>query len=412
MRSPRTIRTAGDNPAVCLLQPPETARPRIVRAVSLALAVSIALIPYSSSAAAADMIIGVAGPMSGPLAEAGEQYAAAVKFAADKINAGGGLNGNTLKVIIADDQATPKIAIKAARGLAALNASIVIGHYNSTPALAANDIYLKNNILVVSPQAIISKLTSLKAWNIIRLSPRADAQANAAADFLTSGSANPKIALVHDNSAFARALAAKATGRLSQRGLKPALTGEVPADTRHTASIVSRLAGRIAKAGIESVYWTGSSAGAKQLLTAMRRQKSRAVFIGSDVLAAPAFAKTKNPDALDGARMTLAPGITGTKNAGEFLQELGIKQSGEEAAPAVAAYAAIQIIAAAAKVAKSNDPRRLAKTLRSGQVFQTIIGPMSFNAKGDRRETLYKIYRWTKAEDGKLIFGEDAPKSE
>jgi len=57
-------------------------------------------------------------------------------------------------------------------------------------------------------------------------------------------------------------------------------------------------------------------------------------------------------------------------------------------------YAAIQTWAEAAKRAKSVDPAKVAAELRKGE-FPTVVGKVSFDAKGDRTSPYYVFYTWT-----------------
>jgi branched-chain amino acid transport system substrate-binding protein len=66
------------------------------------------------------------------------------------------------------------------------------------------------------------------------------------------------------------------------------------------------------------------------------------------------------------------------------------------------AYAAAQIIAEAATAAKSNDPETVAKTLKSGGPFKSVLGDVSFDEKGDPKLPGYVMYEWKKGEDGKI----------
>jgi len=404
----KTIRTAGLRPAFYLL--------RGRHHISQTCIVAAAAMMFVSAAHGGEMVIGVAGPMTGPLAAAGKQYAAAVAYSAAQINKSGGLNGQRLRVVTADDRATPKQALAAARKLVEAKSAIVIGHYNSTPTIAANEIYRKHDVLLVAPQAIISRLTDLEAWNVVRLAPRADAQAKVAVDFLAtrkpSAGAKPKIAIVHDNSPFPRLLAEKAESVLKARGIGIALEGEIPPGSRHTRSIIRRLSDRIATSRVDAIYWTGSSADAAQFLIALHQRKHAAGFVGTDVLASPVFARSNNPKALAGAYMTLRSASPANGNIDAMLELSGVKARGEQAAPALAARAAMQLVVAAARQTGSNEPRRLARHLRSGKRFQTVLGAMSFNAAGDRQEKLFQIYRWILAEDGKLIYQREKPRIE
>ncbi|MDP4593275.1 MAG: branched-chain amino acid ABC transporter substrate-binding protein, partial [Beijerinckiaceae bacterium] len=360
-------------------------------------------------------VIGVAGPMSGPLAHAGKQYRDAVSLAAKEINARGGLNGAKIRVVTADDQATPKTAVTAANQLVAQNATIVVGHYNSTPTLAASTIYTRNDILLIAPQAIIGKLTDNKAWNVFRLGPRDDDQAAAAIQYLarraqtaSEGQFAKRIALVHDTSTFARKLDDLAVKELKDLGLDPALRGEIPPGTRQSRSIASLLASRITSAKIGAVYWTGGSTEAGQFLTALRTRNSKALFIGTEALASADFINGMSGTIASGVRMTSPASGTVEPAATVIFKKLSLAESTQDKAPAITAYAAMQVVIQAARIAASNSPRKIAATLHSGRMFLTVTGSVSFDEKGDRKEKLYRILRWRKADDGKLIYGPGA----
>ncbi len=51
----------------------------------------------------------------------------------------------------------------------------------------------------------------------------------------------------------------------------------------------------------------------------------------------------------------------------------------------------------AANKAKSTDAAAIAKVLRSG-TFQSAVGPLTYDAKGDIKDPVYDIYVW---KDGK-----------
>jgi len=57
-------------------------------------------------------------------------------------------------------------------------------------------------------------------------------------------------------------------------------------------------------------------------------------------------------------------------------------------------YAAVQIWAEAAKKVNGTDPRRVAETLKSGGPWQSVLGPISFDRKGDVTVPDYVFYVW------------------
>ena len=57
------------------------------------------------------------------------------------------------------------------------------------------------------------------------------------------------------------------------------------------------------------------------------------------------------------------------------------------------AYAAMQLFDQAATAAKSAKYKDLEKALRGGS-FKTVIGTLSFDAKGDQKAPGFVVYRW------------------
>jgi branched-chain amino acid transport system substrate-binding protein len=69
-------------------------------------------------------------------------------------------------------------------------------------------------------------------------------------------------------------------------------------------------------------------------------------------------------------------------------------------------YAAMQVIADAAKAAGSNDPMAVADALKAKGPFKTAIGELGFNEKGDITRPDYVMYKWSKGSDGKYNYAE------
>ena len=61
-------------------------------------------------------------------------------------------------------------------------------------------------------------------------------------------------------------------------------------------------------------------------------------------------------------------------------------------------YAALQVWAAAANKAKTLDAKKVAETMRAG-TWDTVLGKIAFDAKGDITIIDYVMYQWSK--DGK-----------
>jgi len=67
-------------------------------------------------------------------------------------------------------------------------------------------------------------------------------------------------------------------------------------------------------------------------------------------------------------------------------------------------YAGMQILKQAAEKAGALDSKKMAEVMHSGMVFKTVIGDISYDAKGDRTNVDYVWYIWEKGTDGKITY--------
>lgn len=90
--------------------------------------------------------------------------------------------------------------------------------------------------------------------------------------------------------------------------------------------------------------------------------------------------------------------------ANKELVEKFRAQGFEPEAYTLYSYAAMQAIAGAATAAKSNDPMEVAKALKANGPFKTVLGDLSYDAKGDPTLPGYVMYEWKKGDDGKYTY--------
>ena len=106
------------------------------------LALAVSSVMGLSTHALADVVIGVAGPHTGANASFGEQYWRGASQAAEDINAAGGINGEKIKLVKADDACEPKQAVAVANRLVDQDKAIaVVGHFCSSSTIPASEVY-------------------------------------------------------------------------------------------------------------------------------------------------------------------------------------------------------------------------------------------------------------------------------
>ena len=124
----------------------------------------------ANPAGAQDIVIGVAAPMTGNLAQIGTRLVEGAQLAADEANAHGGVGGRQVAIRVEDDQADPKVALAVARKLAVDDTIMaVLGHYSRSASLAAMPIYTKARLATITPSASSPDLTKQGGKYLFRM---------------------------------------------------------------------------------------------------------------------------------------------------------------------------------------------------------------------------------------------------
>jgi branched-chain amino acid transport system substrate-binding protein len=372
---------------------------------TLGFALSIAM--TMAGTAAAQVKFGVGGPITGPSAATGAQMKNGVDQAAADINAAGGILGQKITVGYGDDVSDPKQGVSVANKFAADGVKFVIGHFNSGVTIPASEVYQENGILEITPAATNPKVTERTMWNIFRVCGRDDQQGGLAGGLIADKFKGKRIAIVHDKTTYGQGLAEETRKAMNGKGLKEVFYEGVNKDDKDFTALVTKLKG----ARPDLVFWGGLHDTGGLILRQMRDQGLKAPMMGGDGMADDEFASIAGPGA-EGTLMTFSPDPrTNPKN--KAIVDLFRKKRGfEPQAYTLYSYAAVQIIKQAAEEAKSLDPKKVADVMRSGKKFDTVLGTVSFDKKGDisgyvvdgKNKDRYVLYTWKKGADGRITY--------
>lgn len=154
-----------------------------------------------------EIVVGLAGPMTGDLAQFGEAMTQGVMMAADELNAAGGVLGKKIRIEKGDDQAKPSEGnLVAQRFTGNKNIVAVIGHFNSGVSIPASAIYNHFGIVEITPASTNPKLTNQGFANVFRNLPTDDENGRQLADF-ASRRGFKRIAIYYANNAYGKGLA-------------------------------------------------------------------------------------------------------------------------------------------------------------------------------------------------------------
>ena len=367
---------------------------------SLLVALMLCLAPRAT-ALAADVVIGVAAPLSGADAVFGNQVRLGVDQAVADINAAGGFRGAKGSVVARDDTSDPRMATEIAKTFVANKIPVVIGDFSSATSVAASAVYAGAGVLNIAPSALAPVLTERGLVTVFRTCGRDDEQAGVAARFLLSRHV-ARVAIVHDRTTNGKQLADEVRKLLGKSGVRDAFYGSAENGTRDVSGIVAR----IKASGAQVVFFGGSASLGGTIAKQLRDTNAHAILMGGAALASDEFVATADGGA-DGS-MTIFPQDPKTRPAGaELLHRLRGKGI-EPEAYVFYAYAAVQVVQQAMSGIDSLDPKTLAAAIHSGQVFKTVIGDLTFDANGDPTSPDYTIHVWHKDATGRMTFDDQA----
>jgi branched-chain amino acid transport system substrate-binding protein len=339
--------------------------------------------------AKAEVVVASAGPMSGQYASFGAQLKAGAEMWLKHVNKKGGINGEKVKLEIGDDACDPKQAVAVANKLASSGAVYVAGHFCSSSSIPASGVYNEEGVIQVSPASTATDYTDKGGKYSFRVCGRDDQQGEVAGAYLAKNFKGKKVAILHDKTAYGKGLADETRKSMKKGGLKDAMYEAYTAGEKDYSALVSKLKSN----NIDAVYLGGYHTEGGLIVRQMRDQGMKTQLISGDALVTAEYWDITG-DAGEGTLMTFSPDPRNNPTAAPLVKEFkaaGIEPEGY----VLYSYAALQVFEHAANQAGSNDPAKVLKVMRKGK-FDTVIGSLSFDKKGDVSLPGYVFYEWSK----------------
>jgi branched-chain amino acid transport system substrate-binding protein len=345
---------------------------------------------FAGPALAQDISVAVAGPMTGGQATFGRQMRNGADQVIADLNAAGGVLGHPLKLEVGDDACDPKQARSVAEKLSEDRVAVVVGHYCSSSSIPASDAYLDGNILQVTPASTNPLFTDRNMWNTFRVCGRDDQQGGFAAAYLAKNFKGKNIAIINDKTTYGKGLADEVKKALNADGVTEKLDEAYNQGDKDFTALVSKLKLN----AIDIVYDGGYHQEAGLIVRQMRDQGLKTVLMAGDALADHEFSSITGP-AADGVLFTFGPDPRKRPTAAAIVKEFKDKGIDPEGYT-LYTYAAFQVWAQAAAKAGTLDPKKVAAAMHAGS-WDTVLGPLAFDRKGDLTSIGWAVYRWDKA---------------
>jgi len=326
-------------------------------------------------ACAEPLRLGISAPLSGPSAILGTQMRSGAEAAAED---------GSVALEIGDDACTAEGGARVARQFVEARVRIATGFLCGESIEAAMPILKEAGIPVITIGVRTDSLTDRRektGWPVFRLGPRADGEHEATARLLTKLWREALFAIVDDGTIYGRELAESFRNAAEQDGLKPVFNDTFRPQLDNQIGLV----GRLRKAGATHVFVGGDRDDIAIMARDAHKIGADIVFAGGEALRAAA-----GPVPLAAGTLKIAlpewQEVASPAVVSEFKAK-GIVPEGY----VLPAYAAVEVARRAfADAGPSGD---LNKTLTEHD-FQTAIGPVRFDDKGDLSENPYRVFRY------------------
>jgi branched-chain amino acid transport system substrate-binding protein len=343
--------------------------------------------------------IGFIGAMTGPVAKYGSYEA--VKLAVDDINNSGGIKGHPIQLIAEDGKCDSASAVSAMNKLIDVDkVQIVLGGHCTPESLAIAPIAESKHILIlasITTSPALSQYTS-KGDYVVRTSPVSVIQSDIVSDYAYSDLNLKKMAVVYEQTDYARPIAEKMRDDLDKLGGNTAVYEAYNPGTTDFRTILTK----IKSSGVDSIYLSAQSPDAA--LNFMKQAKELGLnnlkLFGNDVAGNQATINSA-PDIYEGFVLALPDFDTSTGKPKEFLDKYNAAYNTTVLPYGVwtaECYDAVKIIAN--EISKRGmDVGKINTDLRSLKDYNGVSGTFSIGSNGDGiRNYSLKIVK-----DGKIV---------
>lgn len=338
-----------------------------------------------------EIVIGVAGPMTGDQSKLGGDVERGARLAVEEWNARGGINGKKIRLEVGDDQHDPKQAVSVANKL--VNSGIVgmVGHFNSSASIPASAVYNASDIPMITPASTNPRLTDQGFWNVFRVCGRDDQQGKVAADFVGGQLKLKRVAILHDKTTYGQGLAEEFRKSLAAYPTIEVVSFDgITQGDKDFRGILTSIKGK----SPELFFFGGVFPEGGQLAKQAKEVGLTAPMLSGDGVIDPKFIEIAGA-AAEGTFLTFTPDPEKMPEAKGFLEKYKAKHGAELAPYAIYSYDAANILltslAEAEKEGKLNDGKRVAEIIR-GIKYNGALGHIEFDEKGDVKQSPYIVW--------------------
>jgi branched-chain amino acid transport system substrate-binding protein len=323
----------------------------------------------SAAAQPAPVLVGAVISQSGPHAEAGGEYRKGWLLWQDEVNAAGGLAGRRVELRIEDDGSEAARARRAYQQLLGMGAEVLIGPYGSAASLAATAEAERARRVMLNAAGPSSLVHRRSPHYVFQVVAPYTSYARGILAVAQAAGARSLFILARDD-AVTREMAEAA-----QAGARDLGFARVELEL-YSGSVVDFLPQVYRAMTIEADAWIafGEVRDAADMVKTLKRQGYVPRLFYARASTDPRFIRLVGQDAESILGSKPYDPRFATQGNAAFVHAFVARWSAPPGAPAAAAYAAGQVLAAAARRAGTLDAEKLRNALAALEV-DTVLGP-------------------------------------
>ncbi|MGQ0572269.1 MAG: branched-chain amino acid ABC transporter substrate-binding protein [Armatimonadota bacterium] len=379
-------------------------------AVGLVVAAMLAVMPVAHSAPAEPIKFGFSAPLTSPIAFAAVRARNGTEFAAEALNARGGILGRRVEVLYGDTRLDPNEAINIARRFTLQdNVRAYFGDFTSSGTLAIIDILARANIPQITYTNAI-KITRSGYKHVINLKPNSDHLTATALDYAVRVRGLKKLAIMALDDEYGKGNIDAIERYIKKYGGAQVIGSEsYRIDAKEFRPLLTKLVGLKP----DAIVLTGSLADTALIVKQYGELGLKIPLVGGGGHSSRAFRNIAG-SASDGMIVAPAfwPDYFKNKQAAEFEVAFNARYgalAGDEWS--TFAYDAVNMVAAAMQKANSTDGAQVVPELFKLGAISGASGTFRITPNGEI-DTVVFVGFWTPDGTVKIIRGWKPPRLE
>lgn len=333
--------------------------------------------------------IAIVGPITGPVAQYGDMQMTGAKMAVQQINQKGGvLGGRKLQAVLMDDVCEPKQAVAVANKVVNDGIRYVVGHLCSGSTQPAASIYDEEGVLMITPASTSPAITEQGMTMVFRTIGKDSQQGPVAGNYIADTVKPERLAIIHDKQQYGQGIAEEVRKTVEDKGIDVVLFEGVNKGQTDFSALITKLK----RANVDFVYYGGYHPELGLILRQARTQGFDAGFMGPEGVGNNDISAIAGP-ASEGLLVTLPADFSQDPANAELVKAFKENNQDPSGPFVMPSYTAVQIIAQTMDEIGSDDPEEVAEALRES-TFETPIGTVSYDDKGDLEEFDFVVFTW------------------